>query len=551
MKKLKTLFSVILAFALMVVIALPVRAAETTHTLTIEGTKTGHIYEAYQIFSGTLSTEGATAGVLSNIDWGSGVDGTDLLEALQAETGFGEGANNLFSACNNAEDVAKVLAGWADDSANLDLFAECVGDNLTATCTTSTGGTTLENGIAKYTLSGLQSGYYLIKDQHDSVNTTEHDYYTKFIVRVVRDGQTAKPKGDVPTVEKGVNTSLSTTFGEHVDVNVGDTVYYKLDGSLPSNYGAYENYQYVFEDILSKGLTYVKIEQVYILHQSGNSTDITRDLGTKFTALHENVIVDEENKGKLTITFADLKTAYPSLLASDHIVVKYSATLNGNAVIGGEGNDNTVVLKYTNDPNYGGFGGTTPEDEAKVYSFKLDLYKVDGSDTSKKLGGAEFYLYRNMVDESGATVKQYAIVIDGKLTGWTENKIAATKLVSSSAEGDTKGLISVSGLDQGTYWLVEEKAPEGYNKIDTDVQVTITAGYTGSVLTSLSCKVDSIDGTGDVSNGTVTLQVRNNAGSTLPSTGGIGTTVFYVLGSILVLGAVILLVTKRRMQNEN
>lgn len=539
MKKLKTLFSVILAFALMVVIALPVRAAETTHTLTIEGTKTGHIYEAYQIFSGTLSTEGATAGVLSNIDWGSGVDGTDLLEALQAETGFGEGANNLFSACNNAEDVAKVLAGWADDSANLDLFAECVGDHLTTTYTTSTGGTTLENGIAKYILSGLQSGYYLIKDQNDSV--TEHDYYTKFIVRVVRDGQTAKPKGDVPTVEKGVNTSLSTTFGEHVDVNVGDTVYYKLDGSLPSNYGAYENYKYVFEDTLSQGLSYAKIEQVYILHQSGNSTDIT----TGYTQVYD------EAARKLTITFKNLKTAYPNLLASDHIVVKYSATLNSSAVIGGAGNDNKVVLKYTNDPNYGGFGGTTPEDEAKVYSFKLDLYKVDGSDTSKKLGGAEFYLYRNMVDESGATVKQYAIVIDGKLTGWTENKIAATKLVSSSAEGDTKGLISVSGLDQGTYWLVEEKAPEGYNKIDTDVQVTITAGYTGSVLTSLSCKVDSIDGTGDVSNGTVTLQVRNNAGSTLPSTGGIGTTVFYVLGSILVLGAVILLVTKRRMQNEN
>ena len=109
MKKLKTLFSVILAFALMVVIALPVRATESTHTLTIEGTKIRHTYEAYQIFSGTLSTEGATAGVLSNIDWGTGVNGTALLEALQAETGFGEGANILFSACKNAEDVAKVL----------------------------------------------------------------------------------------------------------------------------------------------------------------------------------------------------------------------------------------------------------------------------------------------------------------------------------------------------------------------------------------------------------------------------------------------------------
>jgi LPXTG-motif cell wall-anchored protein len=230
------------------------------------------------------------------------------------------------------------------------------------------------------------------------------------------------------------------------------------------------------------------------------------------------------------------------------------ATLNSNAKIGSaEGNPNEVYLTYSNNPNYTGTGdntptGTTPKDKVIVFTYELDTTKVDGT-TKAKLSGAEFELYK------GTDTKSYAIVADGKVTGWTTDETKATALKS-----DDNGLFKVAGLDDGTYYLKETKAPTGYNLLTAPVTLVIAAatvnsqnwvGTAADALTALTIKVGSeAIADGNVSTGTVTATIANNAGSTLPSTGGIGTTLFYVIGILLMSGAAVLLVTKKKMANR-
>ena len=242
--------------------------------------------------------------------------------------------------------------------------------------------------------------------------------------------------------------------------------------------------------------------------------------------------------------------------------MEYTATLNANAEIGLNGNPNTVYLEYSNKPDQSGSGddhsiGKTPEDKVIVFTYELDTTKVDGKETSKKLANAKFVL----LNSDGT---QVAKISGGKFDGWTnlptavDGKIPATAWESNTVltSAESTGLFSVTGLDAGTYNLREIAAPAGYNLLSQDITVVITAatangqtwgGTASDALTGLSVKADETNGTGDTSTGIASITIANNKGNTLPETGGIGTTVFYVLGSILVIGAVVLLVSKKRM----
>lgn len=254
----------------------------------------------------------------------------------------------------------------------------------------------------------------------------------------------------------------------------------------------------------------------------------------------------------MTVTFANLKTAYPALTATSKIVVKYTATLNANAEIGLDGNENKVTLTYSNNPNSGGTGdtGKTPEDKVIVFTYELDVTKVDGTDATKTLAGAEFKLYK-----LNGTTKTYATVAEGKVTGWTETEADGTTLTS-----DANGLFKVAGLDDGTYYLKETKAPDGYNLLANDTKLVITAsttngqtwsGTAADALTALKISVnDGAAADGNTTTGVVGATVSNNAGSTLPSTGSIGTKIFYLLGGLIVVGTAVLLVVRKRMNYE-
>ena len=223
-------------------------------------------------------------------------------------------------------------------------------------------------------------------------------------------------------------------------------------------------------------------------------------------------------------------------------------------MVGLDGNPNEVYLEYSNKPDQSGSGdtnntGKTPEDKVIVFTYELDTTKVDGQDNTKKLEDAEFVLYRKESDNS----KKYATVdANFKVTGWTGNEEESTKLTS-----DANGLFRVIGLDDGTYYLKETKAPSGYNLLSSDIEVVITAtttngqnwtdGVASSALTNLAVTAGGNAGTGDINTGIAAITVANNKGSTLPETGGIGTTIFYIAGGVLVLAAAVLLVTRKRM----
>ena len=322
---------------------------------------------------------------------------------------------------------------------------------------------------------------------------------------------------------------------------MGDEVPFKLIGSVP-DMSRYDTYKYIFRDTLSAGLTLNENSiKVYV---ASDKAGTDKEEITGWTKA-----VDGQS---FTVSFADLKTV-KDVSEGKYIIVEYTAVLNQNAVVGLPGNENKVKLEYSNKPDQSGSGDTdntgyTPDDKVIVFTYELDTTKVDGQDNTKKLEGAEFKLHN--ADNKWAIVDS-----NSKVTGWADTEEGGSTLTS-----DANGLFKVIGLDDGTYYLKETKAPTGYNMLSSEITVVITAtttngqtwtdGQASNALTNLAVTADGTAGTGDTSTGIAGITVVNNAGATLPETGGIGTTIFYVVGSILVLGAGVLLVTKKRMNSE-
>ena len=499
MKKFKKLLGFFCAFALILGMnVIPASAEEPTYYITIYNIAEGHTYEAYQIFTGDLHQ-----GKLSNIVWGSGV----------SEAGK--------TALGNAAAKAETLKTEADVKA----FAKEVAPYLT---TAAGSANSVTDG--KYVISGLAAGYYLIKDQDGSL-TGDNDSYTDYIIKVVGD-TTATPKSDVPTVEKKVkdiNDSTDdamTDWQDSADHDIDDSVPFQLKATLADNVSSYTTYKVVFHDTLSKGLTYNNGAKVFIDGTETNGFTVTST-------------VNADGTTTLTVSCDDVK----ALGAGNNsvITVEYTATLNTNAVLGSAGNPNEVYLEYSNNPNKSEAGnnetGNTPKDVVIVFTYKTVVNKVtknpdydpevEGSEDYIPLTGAEFTLekYNNETDKWEA--------------------ITAVK----NDEGTT---FTFSGLDDGKYRLTETTTPAGYNTIDP-IEFTITAEHEvesdNPALTSLSGNAETgeITFTSSTEDGSLSTDVVNKAGATLPETGGMGTTLFYVAGAGLVLVAVVLLITRKRM----
>lgn len=484
MKKLKLIFATLLS-VLFAFTGGKAFADDSTYTLTLDGTTTGHTYEVYQIFAGDVSSDGTT---LSNITWGSGVNAF------------------TFNGSSDAATIAENL-GTGKDTDTAKSFATTAAANLgTATATVSSTASTT-------TISGLAAGYYLVKDA-DNSQSGENSSYTRFILKVVGDA-TAELKSDVPSVVKKVqdtnDTAGETTdWQDSADYDINDSVPFQLTATLPSNLDSYDEYYLELSDTLSSGLTYNKDAKVYLVNGS-DKTDVT----SSFT------IADDGSSFKIN----NLKSL-DGVTSSTKVVVEYTATLNENAVIGSQGNTNTVKLIYSNNPNYTGSGetsptGETPEDTVIVFTYKVVVNKVDQNGDA--LEGAEFTLSKKLADGS---LQEVAVVKNTAGTTFT-----------------------FSGLDDGDYVLSETTTPDGYNKID-DVEFTVTAKHDED---SDAPKLTELKGTGSLeftsstTDGSLTTDVVNKKGSVLPSTGGMGTTILYVIGSILVLVAAVLLITKKRM----
>lgn len=589
MKKLKRLAAILLSLAMTAMLSVPALAAGA-YSITIQNDKAGHTYEAYQIFAGDVSSDEVQEGnaegpILSNIIWGSGVDANrlgELLAALKADENIGE----KFADIEDAGDAAAVADALDDaPAAEAAAFAEIAAGFLAAA---PTGQTNTHVNNTHYIINALPAGYYLVKDQDGSLEG-DADSATEYIVQVLGNVTMDPKDSDIPTVEKKVSDEEYTQYegaqgpgyqppygygyNDVADWDIGDSVPFKLIGSIP-DMSAYDTYEYIFTDTLSNGLTLqADTIKVYIARNPYDQVNNYEPLimGADYTLDVQNV--GANGGGSFSIAFEDLKTNRYLTGANKeeyhYVIVTYDATLNTNAVIGLDGNPNSVDLQFSNDPNGDGLG-RTPEDTVIVFTYELDGTKVDGENVDTKLEGAEFVLFNG-----GHT--QVAHIENGKLVGWVDlpdgytdenykeipyetwEEFNATNnvIMTSTAEG----VFGVSGLDDGTLYLLEIKAPNGYNLMENDLRIDIAAttangqawtGNAADAFTALTIRVNDAQAVnGNLNTGVVNVTVANNQGSTLPETGGIGTTIFFVLGGVLVVGAGVLLIVRLRMRAEN
>lgn len=530
--------------------------------------------------------------MLGGITWGSGVnDGryAELLAALKADATIG-----ALEGMQDAADAAAVAAALdGADAETAAAFADVVSDYLAAAPTGQTN--TMADG--NYIIQGLPAGYYLVKDKDGSLQG-EADTATDYIVQVLGNVTMDPKDSDIPTVLKKVydeefaQGDQTRTYGlgynDVADWDIGDNVPFKLIASVPdaAEIEAYDTYTYTFHDTLDAGLTLLqKDDQDQTTFEIYFVNDLTidpRDQGFRYLDADEYTPV--VNGNSFTITIDDLKTLQITTAEGDqhpatnynYIVIFYDAVLNENAEIGLPGNENTAYLEFSNNPNGEGTG-RTEEDTVIVFTYELDGTKVDG-ETQAALQNAQFVLLNGAKSEA-------AVVVDGKVTEWIKfgTQADGTKLeIPTTYEGwttlaqqyngliltsDENGLFNIAGLDDGTYFLREIQAPNGYNLLENDVELVIFAdtangqewdGDPATALEGLNMTFNVVDAEevpteveGVLVGGTVGITVENNRGATLPETGGMGTTLFYIIGGLLVVGAGILLVVRIRMKAHN
>lgn len=550
-----------LVLALVLTLALAVSASAATIV-----NDTTHAYEAYQIFAGTQT---GTEANLGNIVWGSGVNGAALLTDLQNLPSFAD--------ATSPEAVAAILADPATSVDAIRQFAQLAYNNKSATAIDIAAGASEVN---------LPAGYYLIVD----VSTpAEGDALNPALLQVTNAGpiHIAK-KYDVPESDKFVVADDNGDHSEHSkseDSPIGKPVEFHLKAELPLNMEGYEKYKMVFHDDLSDGLTFDPATVAVFVG------DTTTPIAASYYTLETHVSSCEKDGNGYTCDFhiviENVMTA-PNYAAGCDVIVKYKANLNEHALID-EGNRNDFRLEYSNDPNWDPENpyppesptGVTPWKEVKVWTTEVEIRKADGT-TDLPLQGAEFTLegvsdqqvkvtknefvkydssetvdptnkYWRLKDgtyttqdpnlpEMDATL--YASLTDlyknsGTVVTWETTTLAVPKVVATVG---TDGAVKFGGLGEGTYTITETKTPDGYNGLK--------APMTLNIVFHEDTETFEYSWTGGATGAGASITVDNMKGSVLPETGGMGTTLFYVVGGLLFAGAAVLLITKKRMSAE-
>lgn len=500
MKTVKRALALLLALTMLLAMSVSALAANGTNndngTITINNAVVGQTYTIYQILAlESYNTEANAYSYKATTAWETFVESDGIKDVYLVTDDQGYVTWKGETTDSRVSTFAQLAQAYAANSAN----------SVTATKTEKATSTTI-------TFTGLNLGYYLLDSSMGtlcSLNTTNPD-------------ATIQEKNEAPTNEKKVEEdSTPGTYGSTNDADIGQTV--NFQSTITAQAGAQN---YIFHDTMSTGLTF------------GSVTGITLN-GTAVDTSNYTVKTDKLTDG-CTFEVVFTQAFCDTLKANDTIVISYTATVNENAFVGTPGNANESKLEYGET----GKTTTTPPSKTTTYTWEIDVYKYtvvkaaeEGqADTEKALAGAEFILYKDVANDDATTTRYYAVataVTGGyRFTGWTTEQGSATKFVTPAT-----GKFAIKGLDSDTYYLEETTAPAGYNVLKDPVKVVI--GADGSV----TYGDDSTAANPDV-------KILNNTGAELPSTGGVGTTIFYVLGGLLVVCAGVLLITKRRMNKE-
>lgn len=530
-KVIKKLLAALLAVAMVCAMAIPAFAFESWETE--EDLNKNHDYIAFQIFKGVISKDNPT---LSGVDWGQHIpDDEDFLAELKRDLTIG----GEFENATTPQDVLAVISKWHDSDNDSIAFARFVCHYL------------YSKGDPKSSIVGgggaikiPEPGYYLIVDNIDFSNGDYYHAYNSFLlVNDTHQGEynvIINHKVVKPTVEKKVydnfdNQDGTSTgdFGSSADHAINEKFQFQLIAKLPAGrdegraYDYYKEYAVLFNDTLSEGITYDKLDSV-VINSNGHTYDITNDT-SKYTIT--------ESQNSFVVKIPDVKTCAEGLDLNDGatITVTYTAHLNENATVNTASSDtknnNSVYLQYSNNPRINTSVGQTPESKVCVYTYQLNNTKYHDDDTpGNELAGAGFRLYSGKDCTKEQEIKLKKNTTDGTYSPYF-GADAGDEMFS-----DEHGQFNVKGLDAGTYYLKETTPPTGYSAC-ANKEIVISATH----------DVNHVDLSGNLS---TTIINKKDGGITLPSTGGIGTTIFYVVGGGLMVAAIVLLVTKKRMENK-
>lgn len=536
-KVIKKLLAALLAVAMVCAMAIPAFAENSEGDV-----DSHHTYSAFQIFKGDVEGNNIKDFKISNVDWGSNIinNSDDFLNKLREADLIGP----LFTNANSAQEVLAVISQWHDSDDYSIAFARFVCHYLYSNDANPTY--VVRAGSNALTIPEAKAGYYLFVDTTDFSKDDSYHSYNSFLLMVTKGNWNVPitPKAEKPTVEKKVYDNPDGTstggFGSSADHAINEKFQFQLTATLPDStnraYDYYDKYSVIFHDTLSDGITYDKDDELdsVVIKSNGNTYNITDS--SKYTI--DTTDLESQNSFVVNIDVkACAKDAGFDLNDGATITVTYTAHLNDKAYVntagGSTSNINKVYLTYSNNPKDESSIGKTPESTpVYVYTYQLNNTKHQDTEKGPALEGACFRLYSDEACTDQSEVQLYQK--DG--FSYPIKDVLGKEAVEMKSAAN--GTFNVKGLDAGTYYLKEITPPDGYSACKV-IPVTIKADHSRNDQVNLEGS--------NLTNDIVNIKA---GGITLPSTGGIGTTLFYVVGGGLMVAAIVLLVTKKRMENK-